>query len=198
MKAVNLLSAYADKLELNIKELHTQLEESRHECNRLKTENEEMRSGRYERGPVWDALQESRRERETLRNGYAPGLALQHEHQDLRTQLQSSLAREATMRVALERIIRVDFCDSVRCDHSAELVDDVARAALSPNAANPILDAMRAARDCIKFYAGKDDDAFWELNRFIAINKFGMVDELVSGPYVALEALKLIDVALEG
>lgn len=121
MKTINLLSAYVDKLELNIKELQAQLEESRQEC-------------------------------ETLRNGYAPGLALQHEHQDLRTQLQSSLIENAAMRVALERIIRVDFCDSVRCDHSAELVDDVARAALSPNAANPILHAIKAAQSALKIF----------------------------------------------
>lgn len=62
----------------------------------------------------------------------------------------------------------------------------------SPLTAMPMYDVVASAeemRKALRFYAGLEDDAHWDGNRFIAVNKFGHVDPLASGPTVALQAL---------
>lgn len=122
-------------------ELQQQLEESRRECDRLKIENEEMRLGRYERGPVWDALQESRRECEKMKSYCADTLQVK---KALANTVQSSLAREAAMRVALEHIANGPS------PYQLKGFRQIAEQALSPSSGNPILDAMRAAIEKLK------------------------------------------------
>lgn len=129
MKAVNLLSAYADKLELNIKELDAQLDESRRECEKLKTELDNRAV-----------------------NPTAVTPRMVRMNHDLTVKLQSSLAENAAMRVALE------FVDKHLEHMPLECASDcsgIVRKALSHNATNPILDAMRAAKETLNFYGNR-------------------------------------------
>lgn len=44
-------------------------------------------------------------------------------------------------------------------------------------------------KEALEFYAGRADDGMWKENRFIGFNKFGHVEPLLCGPYVAITAL---------
>lgn len=49
---------------------------------------------------------------------------------------------------------------------------------------------MKAA---LRFYAGLERDAIWEKNRFLAFDHVGGLNEQLSGPYLAVETLKEIE-----
>lgn len=50
---------------------------------------------------------------------------------------------------------------------------------------------IEVLKEALRFYAGEDDDGWWEGNRFMAVNHIGALDPMLAGPYVARQALGL-------
>lgn len=87
------------------------LAEAKKETERLKSEVEAMREGRYERGTIYKQLQEARAEIANLKAPLKPTeisrYHLREERDSLRSQLQSQAAQLSGMREILDALMKV-------------------------------------------------------------------------------------------
>lgn len=51
------------------------------------------------------------------------------------------------------------------------------------------MELLKRYREALKFYAGSENDSWWEKNRFYAVDKFGGLCVEISGPFMAEKEL---------